>query len=200
LREAISTGHFEPGEKLDQDRIAEELGVSRTPVREALTRLQSEGFVDIRPHHGAFIHSISRDEIREVFEVRTVLEAEVVRQVTPLVPESLLNELARLLSEASTQLDAGNTTKHFETDVHFHEALRNCVQNDLLKEMLDSLTNRVFMVRRLAHSKPGPHIPESLEEHRGILRAIRERDAEEAVELMRQHLHHSSARIQELAV
>jgi DNA-binding GntR family transcriptional regulator len=199
LREAITNEHFEPGEKLDQDRFAEELGVSRTPIREALTRLQSDGFVDIRPHYGAFIHKVSRDEIREVFEVRTVLEAEMVRQVTPLVPESALDELDRWLSESLVQLNAGNITKHFETDVHFHETLLNHVQNELLKEMLDSLTNRVFMVRRLAQSKPGPHIPESLEEHRSILQAIRERDADKAVALMKQHLQHSSVRIQELA-
>ena len=199
LREAITNGQFEPGEKLDQDRIAEELEVSRTPVREALRTLQADGFVDIRPHYGAFIHRVSQDEIREVFEVRRVLEAEMVRQVTPLIPESVLDELDRWLSESRAQLEVGNITKHFETDVHFHQTLLDSVQNGLLKEMLDSLTTRLFMVRRLAQSKPGPHIPESLQEHRGILQAIRERDSDKAVALMKQHLQHSSVRIQELA-
>jgi DNA-binding GntR family transcriptional regulator len=199
LREAITNGYFEPGEKLDQDRIAVELQVSRTPVREALRRLQADGFVDIRPHYGAFIHRVSQDEIREVFEVRAVLETEMVRQVTPVIPEVVVDELDRWLSDSRAQLEVGNITKHFETDVHFHETLLNSVQNGLLKEMLDSLTNRLFMVRRLAQSKPGPHIPESLQEHRGILRAIRARDADRAAALMNQHLQHSSQRIQELA-
>jgi DNA-binding GntR family transcriptional regulator len=93
LREAILNGYFEPGEKLDQDRIAEELEVSRTPVREAVRRLESEGFIEVRPHYGAFITEVSRQDIREVYEIRRVLEAEVVRQVTPVIPESVLGEL-----------------------------------------------------------------------------------------------------------
>ena len=199
LREAITDGHFEPGEKVDQERIAVELEVSRTPIREALRRLQADGFVDVRPHYGAFIHKVSQDEIREVFEVRRVLEAEMVFQVTPLVPESVLDELDRWLSESRAQLEVGNITKHFETDVHFHGTLRDFLQNGLFKEMLDSLTNRLFMVRRLAQSKPGLHIPESLQEHRCVLQAIRERDQKKAAALMKEHLQHSSARIQELA-
>jgi len=199
LREAITNGYFEPGEKLDQDRIAGELQVSRTPVREALRRLQADGLVDIRPHYGAFIHRVSQDEIREVFEVRTVLETEMVCQVTPLIAQTVLDELDRRLSESQVQLEVGNITKHLETDVHFHQTLLNSVQNGLLKEMLDSLTNRLFMVRRLAQSKPGPHIPESLQEHRAILQAIRARDADKSAGLMKQHLQHSSVRIQELA-
>ena len=71
LREAILHGYFEPGEKLDQDRIAEELEVSRTPVREAMRRLESEGFVEVRPHYGAFIAKVSQQEIHEVY---TLLE------------------------------------------------------------------------------------------------------------------------------
>jgi DNA-binding GntR family transcriptional regulator len=199
LREAILSDYFEPGEKLDQDRIAEELEVSRTPVREALRRLQSEGFVDVRPHYGAYIHQVSPDEIREVFEVRALLEAEVVRQVTPLIPESALDELGRALSESQAELDAGSVSKHFEADAHFHETLISFVQNDLLKEMLDSLTNRLAMVRRLAQTKPGSHIPASVEEHSAVVQAMRERDAEEAVRLMELHLQRSSLRIQELA-
>jgi len=176
-----------------------ELEVSRTPIREALRRLQADGFVDIRPHHGAFIHQVSQEEIREVFEVRTVLEAEMVLQVTPLVPESVLDDLDTWLSESRTQLEVGNITKHFETDVHFHKTLLEFLPNGLLRAMLDSLTNRLFMVRRLAQAKPGPHIPESLQEHRGILEAIRERYPEKAAALMKEHLQHSSLRIQELA-
>ena len=198
LREAILNGYFEPGEKLDQDLIAEELGVSRTPVREALNRLESEGFVEVRPHYGAFIAEVSPQDIREVYEVRRLLEAEVVWQVTPLIPESVLDELERSLAETQAQFDAGDSAKHFESDVYFHETIVNFVENRLLKEILDSLTNRVSMVRRFAQSKPGPHLVESFKEHRAILQAIQQRDPEKAVELMTIHLERSAVRIQEL--
>jgi len=198
LREAILNGYFEPGEKLDQDLIAEELRVSRTPVREALKRLESEGFIEVRPHHGAFIAEVSPQDIREVYEIRGLLEAEVVRQVTPLIPEPVLDELDRSLTKTRTQFEAGNNTKHFESDVYFHDTITSFVENKLLKEVLDSLTNRISMVRRFAQSKPGPHLVESFNEHRAILQAMRQRDPEQAAELMRAHLEGSSLRIQEL--
>ena len=199
LREAILNGYFEPGEKLDQDLVAEELAVSRTPVREALRRLESEGFIEVRPHYGAFIAEVSPQDIREVYEVRKLLESEVVRQVTPVIPEPVLDELERSLAETQALFDAGDSAKHFESDVYFHETIVNFVENRLLKEILDSLTNRVSMVRRFAQSKPGPHLTESFKEHRAILQAIQQRDPEQAAELMRVHLEGSSLRVQELA-
>jgi len=199
LREAILQGYFEPGEKLDQDRIAEELEVSRTPVREAMRRLESEGFVEVRPHYGAFMAKISPQDIREVYEIRSLLETEAVRQVTPLMTESVLDELDRLLAETEAQFDAGDSAKHLESDVHFHETLVDFVENRLLKEVLDGLTNRISVIRRFAQLQPGYHMIESFKEHRVILEAIRQRDPEQAAELMRVHLERSALRIQELA-
>jgi DNA-binding GntR family transcriptional regulator len=196
LREAILQGYFEPSEKLDQDRIAEELQVSRTPVREALRRLESEGFVDIRPHYGAFITTVSRQDVHEIYQVRGLLEAEVVRQVTPLIPDSLFDELERSLTRNETQLEAGDRTRHFESDVYFHETIVSFVENHLLKEILDSLNNRVVRVRRFAQLQPGFHLVESFHEHRAILQAMRQRDAQTASEAMRVHLEKSSLRIQ----
>jgi DNA-binding GntR family transcriptional regulator len=199
LREAILKGYFESGEKLDQDGIAEELEVSRTPVREAMRRLESEGFIEVRPHHGAFIAKVSQQDIREVYEIRRLLEAEIVRQVTPLIPESVFDELDRSLTETEVQFEAGDSAKHFESDVYFHETIVNFVENRLLKEVLDGLTNRISMVRRFAQLQPGYHMTESFKEHRAILEAIRQRDPEEAAELMRLHLVESAVRIQELS-
>ena len=199
LREAILNGYFEPGEKLDQDLIAKELEVSRTPVREALKRLESEGFIKVRPHYGAFIAEVSRQDICEVYEIRTLLESEVIRQVTPLIPDSVLDELERSLTETQVQFDAGDSAKHFESDVYFHDTIASFVENKLLKEVLDGLTNRISVVRRFAQSNPGPHLTESFKEHRAIFEAIRRCDPEKAAELMRLHLEESSLRIQELA-
>jgi DNA-binding GntR family transcriptional regulator len=198
LREAILNGYFAPGEKLDQDQIAEELKVSRTPVREALSRLEAEGFIEVRPHRGAYMAVVSQQDIREVYEIRRLLEAEAVRQATLLIPESVLDELDRSLTETQARFDRGDTSQHFASDIHFHETILDFVENRLLKEMLDGLTNRISMVRRFALSRPGPHLVESLKEHRAILQAIQQHDPERAAGLMRLHLERSALRIQEL--
>jgi DNA-binding GntR family transcriptional regulator len=125
--------------------------------------------------YGAFIAKVSRQEIREVYEIRRLLEAEIVRQVTALMPESVLDELDRLLTETQAQFEAGDSAKHFESD------------------------NRISIVRRFAQLQPGPHLVKSFKEHRAILQAMRERDPEEAAELMRVHLVNSAVRIKELS-
>jgi DNA-binding GntR family transcriptional regulator len=199
LREAILQGYFEPGEKLDQELIANDLEVSRTPVREALKKLESEGFLEIRPHRGAFITAVSRQDIRDVYEIRALLEAEAVRQATPVILESVLDELEEHLNQTQTQIEAGDSTGHFESDVCFHEAIVNLVENELLKEILDSLNNRIMRVRRFGQLQPGPHLVESHREHHLILQAMRQRDAQDAAKLMRHHLEQSALRVQELA-
>lgn len=198
LREAILQGYFEPGEKLDQDLIAEELKVSRTPVREALKVLESEGFVEIRPHRGAFIPKVSHQDIHDVYEIRKLLEAEVVRQVTPVIPDSVLDELERALKEDQAGIDAGDSTQHFTHDSHFHETILAFVENELLKDVLASLGNRIVRVRRFALLQPGPHLIESYSEHCVIIEAMRKRDSEAAAEGMRVHLEKSALRIQQL--
>ena len=197
LREAILRGYFDPGEKLDQDRIAKELEVSRTPVREALQRLESEGFVDIRPHYGAFIAVVSKQDVHEIYQVRGLLEAEVVRQVTSLIPDSVFDELELSLAKDQAQLEAGDRVGHFESDIHFHETIISFVENKLLKEILDSLNNRIIRVRRFAQLQPGFHLVESFQEHRAIFQAMRQRDVETAATAMRTHLEKSALRIQQ---
>lgn len=198
LREAILQGYFEPGEKLDQDSIAEDLEVSRTPVREAVRVLESEGFVEIRPHRGAFIATLTPRDVREIYEVRGLIEAEIVRQVTPQIPSPVLERLERSLTEGEARLQAGDVLGHYESDVYFHSTICAYAANSLLKEILASLTNRIARVRRFAQRQPGYHLDQSFQEHRAILVAMRERDAEKASQAMRAHLANSATRIQEL--
>ena len=198
LRQAVLNDYFEPGEKIDQDRIAEELKVSRTPVREALKVLESEGFVEIRPHRGAFAAEITREEVSDIFEIRKLLEAEVVRQTVPLISESVLDDLQRDFAEAKARFAAGDRTAHFDSDAAFHDVFIGLVENELLREILESLTNRIIRVRRFALRQPGPHLDASFEEHLEILEIIRRGDAEGAAQAMRTHIEKSALRVQEL--
>jgi DNA-binding GntR family transcriptional regulator len=198
LRDAILQGYFEPGEKLDQDLLAEELGVSRTPIREALKRLESEGFIEVRPHYGAFIAEVSSKDIQEIFELRGLLEAEVVRQATSSIPDSVLDELEQMLTEAQKAHAEGDYVAQFEADISFHQTLRDFAKNDLLREVLDGVNNRVNTVRRFAQTRPGPHVNAFALEHLAILDAIRERDVQRAATLMRRHLENSGERVLEL--
>jgi len=195
LREAILSGYFKPGEKIDQDLIAKELGVSRTPVREAVMMLEAEGFVEVRPRRGAFIVTLSPRDIQEICEIRGLLEAEAVRQVTPLISDSVLDDIEEFLSETQVRFEAGDVAAHFESDIYFHETIVGLAENKLLREVLSGLTNRIARLRQFAQAQPGQHLVESFKEHRAILEAMRRRDAEAAGEAMRMHLENSALRL-----
>lgn len=199
VRQAILDGRLEPGERLDQDAIGDELGVSRTPIREAIAALESEGLLESKPHRGVFVRVVSRKDIREVFAVRALLEAELARQAALSVPDSVLNRLGCMLNRAQRAYDAGDHVSQFEADRRFHETLRQFTENSLLKEILDQVNNRVNVVRRFAQMRPGPHIEEFAHEHSAILQALKSHDPERAAFLMRRHLENSGVRVQELA-
>ncbi len=192
LREAILQGHFKPGEKIDQDLIAQELDVSRTPIREALRVLEAEGFVEIRAHRGAYVATVTQKEIREIYELRALIEAEMVRQVTPVIPDEVLDRLGRRLEAVQEPVE------HVESDIRLHETIAKYSENELLKEILSSLNQRIARVRRFAQLQPGYHLLQSHKEHREIVQAMRERDGERAAALMTRHLKESAERIQEL--
>lgn len=193
LREAILRGHLKPGEKIDQDLIADELEVSRTPIREALRVLESEGFVDIQPHRGAYVSTVTQKDIQEIYEVRALIEAEMVRQVTPSIPDAVLDHLEASLEEVQEGAD------YVESDIALHTTIADFMENELLKGILDGLNKRIIRVRRFAQLQPGYHLVESHREHCAIVQAMRERDAETAAGLMARHLENSAQRIQELS-
>jgi DNA-binding GntR family transcriptional regulator len=198
LRRAILGGHFEPGERLDQDAIAGQLGVSRTPLREAIAALESEGLLTSKPHRGVFVIELTKKDIYEVFALRAVLEAEVVRRCTSSIPDSVLDKLERILEEAQKAHENGDHDAQFDADREFHKTLREYTENALLREVLEGINNRINHVRRFAQTRPGPHVDEFAREHRAILAALRQRDGEGAAELMKKHLQNSGVRVQEL--
>jgi DNA-binding GntR family transcriptional regulator len=108
----------------------------------------------------------------------------------------VFKELAQSLNEDRARLEAGDGTGHFESDTHFHHTIISFVENELLKEILDSLNKRIIRVRRFAQHQPGYHLVASFQEHRAILQAMRQHDADTAAEAMRVHLENSSLRIQ----
>lgn len=193
LRLAILQGHFAPGEKIDQELIAQELDVSRTPMREALKVLDSEGFVEIRPHRGAYITEVEEKDVRNIYEVRSLIEVELVRRVTPNIPASVLDEVDRHLANVSKYPE--DRERHVEADIGFHDELAEHVKNELFEEILASLTNRIMRVRRFAQLQSQYHMAESHQEHRGILEAMKHRDADKAAALMKEHLENSADRI-----
>lgn len=195
LIEAVINGEFKPGEKLDQELIARKLNISRTPVREAMKELASEGFVELRAYHGAYIPVLTPKDIKDIFEIRWIIESEIVRQATPEIPDNELERLGDFLQQDKFVNISSEEKRYYNEDLKFHGVISSYCPNALFGEILDKLNRRIVRVRAFAIHQPGTHLNISHVEHIAILNAIQTRDADKAGKLMELHLRNSANRI-----
>jgi DNA-binding GntR family transcriptional regulator len=184
LREAITAGHLRAHEPLPQDEIAAQLRVSHIPVREALRQLQSEGLVDYQPNRGATVSALTPEEIREIYDIRAILETAAVRQAASRLSEETLAQAARILDASEAASDGAAWGSH---DVDFHQLIYDLDGRPRLHELIAGLLRRVDRYW-LTHGLMLKHRREFEQEHRALLETIRQRDAERAAQLLTEHL------------
>jgi len=187
LREAITSGILQPGERLMETQIAEELGVSRTPVREAIRKLELEGFVIMMPRRGTYVADLSMKDINEVFEIRTSLEVLAAGLAAERITEEELEQLNRLLVKISEYIEAGDLDKIVETDVAFHDILYRASRNNRLVAIINNLREQTSRFRSISLGHPG-RLQETLKEHRRLVDAISQRDPELAQQMAHEHM------------
>ena len=187
LRERILRGDYPEGEPLRQDALAEELGVSRIPVREALRQLEAEGLVTFSPHRGAVVSVLSLDEIDELFDLRAEIECELLRRAIPKMSKEQLDRATDVLDEFQDALAAGEATRWGPLNWHFHAALYAPANRNLTMGVLQKLhqhSDRYFRMQvLLAHGGMKAN-----EEHRAIAAAVKKKDVKTATQLMRAHI------------
>lgn len=184
LREAITAGHLVANQPLPQDEIAAQLDVSHIPVREALRQLQSEGLVTYQQHRGASVTALTPEEIREIYEIRAILETAAIRHATTRLGAESLDRAGRILEAAEHSRDAAEWGS---LDVDFHEMIYALEDRPRLHELIAGLLKRVDRYW-LSHGLMLRHREEFEREHRALLAALTARDAERAAALLRQHL------------
>jgi DNA-binding GntR family transcriptional regulator len=189
MRRRIISGELAAGVNLSEVALAESFGVSRTPVREALKRLQSEGLVTIRPRVGTFVTTPSRREITELFEMKELLEGAAARLLAlrGRVPE--LDRLEQNLVEADTAVSRNDSTRYAELVQEFHDLLITGADNAKLEAHYRTLMNQLAYPRLVNTSLSQPGRPlQSDEEHHRVLRLILEKDGDSAERVMREHV------------
>lgn len=187
LEQDIACGRLAPGQKLDEQAIAERFGVSRTPVREALQRLAAEGLVEMRPRQGAVVPQLGAQQLVEMFEVMAVLEGLcarlAARRMTPLQRRTL-RELHDDCREAA---GGDDPDRYYLLNASFHEAIYNGSHNRYLEDKTRRMRNRLSYYRRHQLHQPG-RVGNSFAEHDTIVRAIVAGEDDAAEALMRRHI------------
>jgi len=188
IKKLIMHNMIAPGEVIAVDRMATMLGVSRTPVREALLLLEGDALVTSAPNHGFVTTEISASHIEHVFEVRRILESHAAYTATPLISESKIEALGDLFNRAVAEIRQGSYELCDQCDLELHGLILENCGNPVLAELVNSLVERTLRIRYLANTPPELYGETIMEEHTAVLRALRSRNADEARLKMETHL------------
>jgi len=191
LRKAIITGELPPGERLMETQLGEKLGVSRTPIREAIRKLELEGLVVMVPRKGAQVAQFTQKDIKDVLEVRAALEALAVRLACKRMDERSFLRLQLVITEYEYAAKEHDIETMIEKDVEFHEIIFNATNNDKLVQMFGNLGEQVHRFR-IAYLKNTEESMSVQEEHSEILQALRDKDADAAARLATIHIEKQS--------
>lgn len=187
LRQAIITGEFAPGERLMEISLANRLGVSRTPVREAIRKLELEGLVIMIPRKGAQVARITEKNLRDVIEIRTVLEEFAAVLACERIDQSGLHDLRQAHEDFICSVENGDILDIVDKDETFHDTIFRATNNDRLISIINNLREQFYRYR-MEYVKDIRQRSNLVEEHRELLDAISSRDSIKAKELMKTHL------------
>lgn len=192
LRDAIITQVLKPGERLMEIQLADEMGVSRTPVREAIRKLELEGLVVMVPRKGAYVAGVSMKDIHEVYEVRAALEMLAVSLAAERITDEELDALERQVlkeseAEASGATDENTIDNIVYIDTTFHDIIYQAAHNQRLVQFLNILQEQLQRFRAASLSRPG-RSKTALEEHKQIIEALAERNGDLASKLAKEHI------------
>ncbi|HEY5350089.1 MAG TPA: GntR family transcriptional regulator [Candidatus Lustribacter sp.] len=193
LRDAIRSGELEDGSELNQIALADQFGVSRVPVREAMRQLQAEGWIDAKRHQRAVVRGISRERILEILELRALIETFLIEKTIVTITDAEVKRLTGLCDE----MDATADHRHWlELNQTFHSALYASANSVTATKLLEQLSAQVERYVR-SHGEHIRREGEADAEHRAILAAVRRRDVAESQRLVQLHIGHTTQRFRE---
>lgn len=187
LREAILRGELKPGERLMEVQLAEKLGVSRTPVREAIRKLELEGMAVTIPRRGAIVAGMTEKDMEDVLQVRRALEELAVQIACEQISMSQMKELKEAM-DAFEQATKGTDMKEVtNTDIEFHEIIYRSTGNRRLLSIMGNFSEQMYRYR-VEYLKERENYPILVEEHAQIVEGLQRRDKDAVTEIMRRHV------------
>ena len=193
LKKMIANYRFQPGARLNIESIARELEVSRTPVWEAVRRLEQEGLVENIPNRGVFMSSLTAEKALDLYAVREVLEGMAARLAATRIDESSLEKMAKFILRQREVIGKQDILAYSKLDFEFHAIVYDACGNEWLKELLETIKNKMRPLT--LHMQPD--FSKLIDHHAELVRALRGRDPEKAGEAFRRHNQYMMAQIRE---
>lgn len=190
LRQAIKDGRLSPGQRLREITLADTLGVSRTPIREAIRQLEQEGFVVMVPRRGTYVADISLKDIAQVFEIRGALEELAAGLAAEWITTEELECLERILVEINGYIERDEFERIVDADVRFHDVLYQASRNQRLVDILHNLREQMLRFRSISMHYPG-RLTATWEEHRQMVENIAAHNSSMARKVAKRHMENS---------
>lgn len=187
LRDQIYQRELTPGDAIDEMALCERFGISRTPLREALKVLDSEGLIELIPRRGSFVRSMDVEELNELFPVMVVLEGLCAREAVENCAAEDLQKLESMHEKLEHLAAQGDVDGYYEQNFVFHQAIQDLSGNKLLQRVIGDLRKVLRLARHMQLTKPG-RLEASLEEHRLVMQAFKKADPDMADQNMQNHL------------
>ncbi len=187
IREAIMDGRLEPGQRLKEEELARELGISRTPVREALLILQTDGLVEAHPNRGATVRSYGLDDLGDLYMLRAALEGVAARLAAERATPRELAKLRRSCDRFDAVAGAGSLKEIVRENLVFHDAILDIAGNDRIAQLVRGVTELPLVYKSYLWYSPNQKLV-SAHYHRQILHALEARNPERAESVMKQHV------------
>ena len=187
LRQRIFAHELKPGDWIDEKKLAEQYGISRTPLREALKVLASEGLVDLKPRRGCYVIEISRQDLDDIFPLMAMLEGRCAADAVKRAKSADVKQLAEMHERLEAASREGRIDAFFEANQEFHKRIQELANNRWLLSVIQDL-RKVLKLSRLHSLSLEGRLQQSLEEHRAIMAAIKTGDAAKSEKLMYEHI------------
>jgi len=197
LRDRIQTAQLRPGESINERRLSEWLGVSRTPIREAIRRLAGDGLIEIVPHVGTTVALVDPRRVYESCQIRLALECAAVAEATRHFTPAIGRKLEQLIAEQDETIDMDDGARNISVDSEFHKLIHKTSGFSTMAEMLQRVMGEIIRARHLSIKLPG-RLREPIKEHKAIVAGLRSGDPQKAAVAMKNHLDRSISSIMQV--
>lgn len=186
LEGMILSGKIQPGERINESKLSNLLGVSRAPIREALRLLASSGILEVRANRGMFVRDLQIDEVAGLYDVRAALDALAGERAAERVNDEHLRVLNSWIREMADYVETGDSDAYYRANIAFHAAIVEITGNANLLSIYERVCKQMSLFRRISLSLPG-QLRLSLQRHKKIVEAIESKDSAKAASVMRNH-------------
>lgn len=191
LRDLIMTGKLKEGDKINENELCETLGISKTPLREALRVLSVEGLIRLVPHRGSFVTKPTFEEIAEMFDVMSLLEGFCAKEACAKLAPKDFARIEKLHAKLEENFEIRDQEEYIRTNNQYHSLIQKIAGNRTLNQIVNGLRKKILLYRFQSLNLP-ERFEHSIREHRDLLEAFRQRDQKRAEALMRKHLQNQS--------